>query len=177
MLLIKGDGLGRVVAGDILPDISGCWSVWQLCRCCYFSVREGRAGALRWSCFRCHGLKDDAGLTLEESGLCDGLFYVAVLADCKMYLRLKYYQAFLKPLHFHMIYMGAHMHMHIWVHHSHDTIPSWAMHLLWLITCEVLGMLRAVPCVRKIHCNEAQLRRCWSIVIKLSHALLCGALC
>lgn len=41
-------GLCRVVVlGDILPDITRCRSGWKLCRCCYFAVREGRAGSLR----------------------------------------------------------------------------------------------------------------------------------
>lgn len=41
--LVESDGLCRVVMGDILPDITG----WQLCHCCYISVSDGRAGALR----------------------------------------------------------------------------------------------------------------------------------
>lgn len=38
---------GRVVVGDILSSMTRCRSVWQLCCCCYFSVREGRVGARR----------------------------------------------------------------------------------------------------------------------------------
>lgn len=99
---------GRVVAGDILYNMTGCRSGWQLCRCCYFSVREGRAGALR-----CPDHVSDtaaSGLTLEDSRLCDGLFYVTVLTDLKMYLRLVSCKAFQKSLHFDIIYMlDAHM--------------------------------------------------------------------
>lgn len=58
------------------------------------------------SCFRCHGLKDGAGLTLEDSRLCDGLFHVAVLTDYKKCPRLKSYLAFLKSSHFDMIDVG-----------------------------------------------------------------------
>lgn len=92
---------GRVVAGDILYNMTGCRSGWQLCRCCYFSVREGRAGALR-----CPDHVSDtaaSGLTLEDSRLCDGLFYVAVWTDLKMYLRLESCKAFKKSLHFDLI--------------------------------------------------------------------------
>lgn len=39
--------VGRVVVGDILSSMTRCRSGWQLCCCCYFSVREGRAGARR----------------------------------------------------------------------------------------------------------------------------------
>lgn len=34
--LIKTVGLCRVAGGDILPDMTGYWSGWQLCCCCYF---------------------------------------------------------------------------------------------------------------------------------------------
>ncbi len=44
-VLIESDSLYREVVGDVLPDITG----WQLCHCCYISVRGGRAGALRCS--------------------------------------------------------------------------------------------------------------------------------
>lgn len=37
---------GRVVVGDILSSLTWCRSGWQLCCCCYFSVREGRVGGV-----------------------------------------------------------------------------------------------------------------------------------
>lgn len=59
--------------------------------------RQGRGSEVPRSCFRCHGLKDRAGLTLEVSCLCDGLFNFAHLTDYKMYVRLKLTKLFRNP--------------------------------------------------------------------------------
>lgn len=45
---------------------------------------QGRRSEVPRSSFRCHGLKDRGGLTLEMSCLCNGLFNVSVFMDYKM---------------------------------------------------------------------------------------------
>lgn len=77
VFLIKSNGLCRVAAGDILPDITGCRSGWQLCHCCYFSVREARAGAQRSPDHVSDATASKTQLTLEMSRLYDGFFIMS----------------------------------------------------------------------------------------------------
>ena len=84
--------LCRVAASDILPDITGCQSGSSAIVVISLTKRQGRGSEMPRSCFRCHGPKDRAALTLEVSCLCNGL-----LMDNKMYLRLQLTRLFKNP--------------------------------------------------------------------------------
>lgn len=62
--------------------------------------RQGWGSKVPRSCFRYRGFWTDFR---RQPCLCDGLFYVAVLTDLKMYLRLESCKAFKKSLHFDSI--------------------------------------------------------------------------
>lgn len=74
-----------MAAGGIFSDIVDSSSAIVVMS---LSGRQGRHSEVPRSCFRCHGPKDGAGLTLDVRGFCDGLFYVAILKEGRMYLIL-----------------------------------------------------------------------------------------